>query len=330
MKTVFFLILLISTAPLTALETKDLFIQPWKVPTADKEALTNNYLFKAESWFKEPLVAAGFNLLTTNIAVPVTVKGRIYAHSDLCYLHIWIYTASNNTLLHEDETFSPLPLSEAGLSNAASALAARFINWSTGIKDPVYQLESAESEFATNEEGFYLIENTETEKLSRIQLLSLGSLTYTYPLGLEIGAIEIFNIWFQPDWKLGIGIGSKLARLYLNMPGYTSATGTILPLQIFVPVWINPENEKHNDLIVETEWAWYAPIQVSGTAANTATTNTNINYFLDRPVNYIKLSASYYFTPFTYLQAGVNYFYNTGSFSFFIGGSFLVGFYKKE
>lgn len=239
-------------------------------------------------------------------------------------VNVRMTSVTNKKKIFEDQVYTFDLTNTAGLRNSVSNLALRIVRKMKGEEVEAYSegVPGEEMDETTNENGTNLAPAEKARILRQLSLLSLG---YQFPTGFEFTFIEASYNWLHPDWRCGIGLGSYLVKMCPNFPGYTNATGTILPVQLSVPVWTNPDKDKITDILFRAEWAWYAPFNISGSS-----TNTNAPFFLDTPVNYLDLRFSFYFTSFADLNAGCAWLYNTGNVYFYIGGTVFLGFYQKE
>lgn len=238
-------------------------------------------------------------------------------------VNVRMTAVTNKKKLFEDQVYTFNLTNASVLRSAVSNLAIRIIGKTKGEEIDAYSEAIADGE--GEEEAVSDTNALPAQKTTILRQLSLISLGYQFPTGFEFSLIEGSYNWLHPDLRAGIGVGSYLVKMCPNFPGYTNATGTILPLQLSIPVWTNPEKDRITDLLFRAEWAWYTPFNVSG-----STTNTNAGFFLDTPVNYLDLRLSFYFTGFSYVSAGCSWLYNTGNVYFYIGGAVFLGFYQKE
>jgi hypothetical protein len=251
------------------------------------------------------------------------LSGYIDLYDGKLMVRIRVTDTTNKKRTLDDQVYTYNLTNQAGLQYAVSNLALRIPRLVNGVEPEAY-IEPSESTDNTEE----LVNGTNSAPLERAKILrqlSLVSLDYHYPTGFDLTFIETSYNWLHPVWPVGIGLGSCLVRMALNLPGYAAVTGTILPVQLSVPVLVNPDKERITDLVFRTEWAWYAPINISGSA-----TNTNSSFFLDNPVNYLDFRLSFYFTGFSSVNAGCMWLYNTGNVYFYAGATVFLGFYTKE
>ncbi len=297
------------------------YLYPLKISDIDEDSETIKYITNFHAWFSSELSNYSFTPAGTTNDARVIIKGFSFYFEERVIFHINVYDRISNRMLFEDETYTSQYDSESGIKKAVSGLAERFPKKWNGEKLDVY----SEYVFTESQDSNTVQTNEALPGLQSIQFVSLADLNYFYPQGLEIGVLDVFMVWLRQDNKFGIGLGSKLIDLYVNMPGYTNNAGTFLPLMIIVPLYYENEADKINDFYAVFQWAWYKPLQISDSA-----TNTNMNNFVQNPLNYIDLRLTYYFLSFASVSCGASYFYDTGKYYFYIGASIYLGYYKKE
>ncbi len=254
-----------------------------------------------------------------------TMQSDLVLNSFLFYydgkiiFHVRMTEVSSGKKKFEDEIYTRDLESTNGFKTGVKNLTARIVRKMKGETLDAYREKANDLEEIKDVE-----EETNTAFIpQRVQRIAIAGLGYTFPSGVEVSVFHASYLWLREEWPVGIGIGSDLVKLYLNLPGYTNTAGTILPLQLFLPIYIFPDANKMFDFIVSAEWAWYGNF-------SSDTANTNVNYLLDNSIRYIDLKTSFFFNNFSYLCAGAKYFYSTGDYQFYIGGAVFMGWYKKE
>lgn len=257
----------------------------------------------------------------------IVLSGYVDFYDGKLLVRVRLTDMTNPKRKYDDQVYTENLSNREGLLLAVSNLAMRVGQYGPG-REPDPYIEPGNDSNGSVEAAGETNAPQQTEKTKVLRQLSLLSLGYQYPTGFELDFFEASYNWIHPDWRVGIGLGSCLVRMLLSFPGYTNSTGTILPVQLTVPLWTNPDKDRITDLIFRTEWAWYTPLSISGSS-----TNTNTSFFLDNPVNYLDFRLSFYFTRFCYVNAGCMWLYRitgSGSVYFYAGGTVFLGFYQKE
>jgi hypothetical protein len=269
-------------------------------------------------------------ILGTQTESQMVMSGVVFYYDEKIIIQIRMTDVFQKKIKFKDEVFTYDIKSEKGINIALNHLAERILKQmrdepvDTYEETEIYLTENTNDTINsdTNKSGTNPV-NLFTNTFQRLELISLASLGYAYPTGGELGVVQGAFIWQIPNWPVGIGIGSQLLKIYLNFPGYTNSTGTLLPIQLYTSIWVNPDLDKTTDLLLTTEWAWYHPGQ-------SQTSNTNVNYFLQSPINYFDFRLNFFFTAFTSAFAGYTYYYDKGTYTFYIGATVYMGKYRKE
>lgn len=264
---------------------------------------TNSYISQTHNLIDENLK---YSELSNFVIQPF-----VYKVEKNIYLKAKIYT--NKSFTKEEEVYVNFPISEEKWVDAVKDLILRLTNETNSpyISKEDKELREKINSFS-DEELITLI--TEVNKYKSSQLVSIFNFGYSFPLNIEISFISLFKTWSFSDF-LSFGFGTKVLKVYPLLPYETNSAITILPVEIYFPLFIE-QKSKYNDILINFEWGWY----------KNNTTNT-IKYNED--LTYIDLSIKY-LLPYTILKAGINYNYLRDKIIFYAGVDIYIGRYEKE
>jgi len=292
------------------------YLSSLNISDIDDASATYKIVQNFSDWFNTGLSNYGLTIVSNIEESQISFKPYSFYFEGRLIFHIKAFSSNRGVLLFEEETYTTEWKKEENIKQSVLDLSERVYRRLNGEKIDIYKEKRDET--VSN----IVIEDKQI--FHRTQIITLVDLSYFYPAGGVLDFLEYKMIWLHPGGgDFGIGVGTTLAEVFFNMPGYTNMAGTLLPLEIYFPVSIDLQGV--NDWYIVAKWSWYKPVDYSDKA-----TNTNINFFVQNPITSLDLSCRYFFLPFMSASLGITYFYDKGTFSFYLGASIFLGFYNKQ
>ncbi len=186
------------------------------------------------------------------------ISGAVRQSSERYTTQIFISETTNKIRQWSDEVYTEDVWSLNGIRESAKVLAERIIRLVKNQQLPPYrERHDYKKEFSIKAS---VLTNASPVNARMFNLINIPmsypyGFRFDFPLAFGLELFQIEFTWFIPSTRLGLGIGTKAFDIH------GTNAGSILPLTVFVPLYIAPSDYGfgRSDIYFTAEWGFFIP-----------------------------------------------------------------------